>query len=67
MKPVRDLSGTRRLEEEAESFREIGARLLDGVPLASNVKLGTEGDVTITLALDDCGYTLNVVHVALLG
>src|SRR3954454_9108369 len=50
------------LEEQRERFREVVTRLLDGVALASDVKLRAERDVAVAFTLDDCGKLLGPFH-----
>lgn len=48
-----DLVGRVALEKQSEGLLQVVARLLDGVPLAGDIKLGTQRDIPRALALDD--------------
>src|SRR3712207_152787 len=60
-----DLGGAGGLKEQLDSFSKILPRLLDGIALAGDVKLGAEGHIAIALALDQsrqCPLLLHNTH-----
>ncbi len=50
VKPLTPLLGAGRLEEELDRLGQVPARLLDGIPLAGDVQLGTQGHEAVTFA-----------------
>lgn len=47
-------------EKQLQGFPEIGAGFLDGLALAGDVQFRAQGDVPITLALDNCRELLQL-------
>jgi hypothetical protein len=56
------LGRIRALEEQLERFYKVVPRLLDRIPLARDIPLGTEGDISIPFTLDDPSERTTLVH-----
>src|SRR3954451_1215634 len=49
-------------KEEFQCFREVVARFLDGITLTSDVEFRTQGDVTVSFALNDGSELAFLLH-----
>src|SRR5689334_6437199 len=56
------LRGVGRLEEELQGFLQVGAGIFHCIPLARNIQLGTEGDVPVSLTVDDSRHLTRASH-----
>jgi len=61
--PRFDFRRLRGLKKKLDCFLQIGACILDAIALARDIELGTQGDISATLSLDNCRELPNVLHI----
>ena len=57
-----DLGSVRRFEKQLQCLRQIAPCFFDGVALTGDVQFGTEGDIAVSLSLNDGHKMLKLFH-----